>query len=322
MLEGFSVIFLSILIEALPFVILGAFVASLIEVFVTPAWLVAHLPRQWWLSYPLAGLMGLIFPVCECAIVPIMRRLVTKGVPVGIATTIMLSVPIVNPVVLLSTYYAFPDSPIPWLRGGLGYLGAVLIGLSLSRLKKSDVLTLKTTVKPGLTLGGVAKPVHLKGPSVLVSTTQALGIKSAEEKGVRLGIKALVLKVLGHTQHELFDVGRFLILGAFVSASLQTFVPRVWLTSAGGNTLVSILLMMTLAFVLSLCSEADAFVASTFRYQFSQSSLLAFLIFGPMIDIKNALMLMGTFKGKFVRRLIATIAIVCFTLALVVSLFG
>lgn len=321
MLEGFSVVFLSILIEALPFVMLGAIVASLIEVFVTPAWLVSHLPKQWWLSYPLAGLMGLIFPVCECAIVPIMRRLVTKGVPVGLATTMMLAVPIVNPVVLLSTFYAFPDSPMPWLRGGAGYLAAILIGLSLSRIKQRDVLQFKAADSEGtdnrasssplgVKISGVARPMALRSTQVAMPAVQ--------EK--REGFKAVVFRVLNHTQHELYDVGRYLILGAFVSAALQVFVPRVWLTSAGGNLVVSTLLMMSLAFVLSLCSEADAFVASTFRYQFSQGSLLGFLIFGPMIDIKNTLMLLGAFKASFVRRLVATIAGVCFTMAIIIGL--
>jgi len=125
-----------------------------------------------------------------------------------------------------------------------------------------------------------------------------------------------IKRVLSHTNSELYDVGRFLIAGAFISAVMQVFVPRTVLMSIGNSPLSSILLMMVMAFVLSLCSEADAFIASTFRYQFASSSLLAFLIFGPMIDIKNTLMLAGAFKSKFVIRLVGTIAIVCFGLAL------
>lgn len=314
MIEGFGVVFLSILIEALPFVMLGAVVASLIEVFVTPSWLVAHLPKNPWIAFPLAGLMGLVFPVCECAIVPITRRLIAKGVPVGLAITMMMAIPIVNPVVLMSTFYAFPNSPVPWLRGGLGYIAAVLIGLALSRFSKKDILKADQDPRPSSVIkksvGQVVKAPNINQNSIMIKPPAA-----------KPDVMAVILKVLGHTQHELYDVGRFLILGAFVSAVLQVFVPRAWLLVAGNNPVASVLLMMTLAFVLSLCSEADAFVASTFRYQFTTSSLVGFLIFGPMIDIKNTLMLAGVFKANFVRRLILTITLVCFTLALLLNMW-
>jgi len=311
MFESFSVIFLSILIEALPFVMLGAIAASLIEIFVTPTWLASHMPKNPFLAYPVAALMGIIFPVCECAIVPIMRKLIKKGTPVGLATTFMLAVPIVNPVVLLSTAYAFPNSPMVWLRGSAGFAGAILVGLTLHRLKPRELLKENDLVT-----------TKLKVSSTLMSPKIISASMVKKEKSAKIGIAQGFNRIVRHTQHELYDVGRFLILGAFVSAAMQVFVPRNLLVSVGNSPVQSILLMMGLGFVLSLCSEADAFVASTFRYQFTTGSLLAFLIYGPMTDIKNTLMLLGAFKAKFVARLIFTISIVCFALAYLVHLLG
>lgn len=307
MFESFSVIFLSILIEALPFVMLGAIAASLIEIFITPAWITNHMPKNPLLAYPVAGLMGIIFPVCECAIVPIMRKLIKKGTPVGLATTFMLAVPIVNPVVLLSTSYAFPNSPMVWLRGSMGFTGAIIIGLTLHRFSSNQILKNGDFAKTPISVDAF----NIVSPEII-----------NKDNSLWSNITKSASKIASHTQHELFDVGRFLILGAFVSAAMQVFVPREFLLQVGGSPVQSILLMMGLGFVLSLCSEADAFVASTFRYQFTTGSLLAFLIYGPMTDIKNTLMLLGAFKPKFVARLILTISIVCFALAYLVNVFG
>ena len=125
--------------------------------------------------------------------------------------------------------------------------------------------------------------------------------------------------MLSHTNAELKSVGMYLIFGAIIAAGVQMLVPTAVLKSVGGGRIISILVMMLMAFVLSLCSEADAFIASTFLVQFSGASVLAFLITGPMIDIKNTFMMLGSFKKKFAARLILTILLVCFALALLAS---
>lgn len=368
MIEGFSVIFISIVLEAIPFVMIGALASSLIELYITSDWIAARIPRNKVLAYGMAGLMGMVFPVCECAIVPIMRRLIKKGTPVGLAVTFMLAVPIVNPVVLASTYYAFPDSNMFVLRGVFGFIGAVLVGLTLHRLSSTEILLPSSQAKLALDTCGCGhdhviqqdlKSIGLKVLKVtdtrsgnyplanlkkhqltfeskaILGAQRIHGTKASDSDSLcGCGVEhipkkdksALTLQdlkhILGHTSTELYEVGRFLILGAFISALLQVFVPRADLLKLGSTNISSILLMMTLAFVLSLCSEADAFIASTFRYQFNTGSLLGFLIFGPMIDIKNTLMLSGAFKPKFVVRLIATISVVCFALAVLANQFG
>ncbi len=368
MIEGFSVIFISIILEAIPFVMIGALASSLIELYITSDWIAARIPKNKILAYVLAGLMGIVFPVCECAIVPIVRRLIKKGTPVGLAVTFMLAVPIVNPVVIASTYYAFPNSNMFFMRGFFGFIGAILVGLTYHRLTSADILLPSSQTKiegsgcgcghdhgkPIVNKYGGVKPISTQGiarqslPIANINTHQIAfnqlsalemttkqksvgdeheslglsGTKRFQKKDKRILTLQDIKHILGHTSTELYEVGRFLILGAFISALLQVFVPRAELLRLGNGNISSILLMMTLAFVLSLCSEADAFIASTFRYQFNNGSLLGFLIFGPMIDIKNTLMLSGSFKPKFVVRLIATISIVCFSLALLANSMG
>jgi uncharacterized membrane protein YraQ (UPF0718 family) len=122
-----------------------------------------------------------------------------------------------------------------------------------------------------------------------------------------------------HAIAEFFSVGKFLVMGAFIAAAMQTFIPTSTLLHLGGNPLTSALVMITLAFVMSLCSEADAFIASAFRSTFSLGSITAFLVFGPMIDIKNTLMLLGVFKGRFVAALIAFTAFFTLLISLIVG---
>jgi uncharacterized membrane protein YraQ (UPF0718 family) len=127
--------------------------------------------------------------------------------------------------------------------------------------------------------------------------------------------------VLSHTSDELKSVGAYLIFGALIAAALQMLVPKDVIAGVGGGRVSSTLAMMLLAFVMSLCSEADAFVASTFLTHFPAAAVLGFLITGPMIDIKNTMMLVGSFKKRFTLRLIITILLVCFVLAMAASLF-
>lgn len=304
-LDAFTVMLLSILFEAMPFVLIGAFVSSLIQLFVSETFIARIIPQNRFLGLLAASLMGIIFPVCECAIVPIMRRLTKKGVPLHISLTFMLAVPIANPVVLLSTYYAFSGQlEIVFLRGFFGILGAITIGHFAGRMA-GGVSPLKDTK-----YGGDLRPVA-------PVTQLSLQMPSKFQK-----IKSNINQIIGHTAGEFYDVGKFLIIGATLSAAMQTFVPREAILSIGSGGIASIIVMMSMAFVLSLCSEADAFIARTFLGQFTTGSIIGFLIYGPMIDIKNTMMLSGVMHGKFLVKFIALITGVCFILALLVNLVG
>jgi uncharacterized protein len=307
-LRGFTLILWSILLEALPFVMLGTIISSLIQVYVTEEIMLKIMPDNNFLRLVFAALIGLIFPVCECAIIPITRGLLKKGMPTGPAIAFMLATPIVNPIVLLSTYNAFPTLPqmMP-LRAACGFIGAILIGALVSRAKDQTVL--KENSKPKQCACSCG---HVHEETTCCGTEHVHAEKAHEKWGA---LKA----VLSHTNSELQSVGMYLIFGAIIAAAVQMAVPTAVLTGIGGGRILSILVMMALAFVLSLCSEADAFVASTFLLQFSGASVLAFLIVGPMVDIKNTLMMLGSFRKGFVVGLILTILLVCFSMALIVS---
>ena len=366
-MQQFAIIFLSILLEALPFVLIGTIVSSLIEIFVSREWLTEHLPKRSWFAFLVAGLTGIIFPICECAIVPVMRRLVKKGMPVGVAVTFMLATPTINPVVLLSTRFAFLNNfYFPLLRGVFGYLTAIAVGLLITFLSDKEELKTAGAVWQGEagkhdhddeteheescacghshghgkhqhdgesehgTAGGMAEMSHHccchhqehhhNEDSAAVTET---GDEHDHEHGAACSCGhvhatrrdkplQIVKSILDHTSHELYEVGRFLILGVLISAAMQTFVPKQYFLALSQNPALSITAMMLLAFVLSLCSEADAFVAASFQGVLPNSAILAFLLFGPMMDIKNMLMLTQGFRMKFIIRLILTIAVVVF----------
>lgn len=372
-MQQFAIIFLSILLEALPFVLIGTIVSSLIEIFVSREWLTEHLPKRSWFAFLVAGLAGIIFPICECAIVPVMRRLVKKGMPVGVAVTFMLATPTINPVVLLSTRFAFLNNfYFPLLRGVFGYLTAIAVGLLITFLSDKEELKTAGAVWQGEAgkhdhdaeeteyeescacghshgqgkhqhggydhdgelehgaAGGMAEMSHHccchhqehQHNEDSAAVTE-IGDEHDHEHGAACSCGhvhatkrdkplQIVKSILDHTSHELYEVGRFLILGVLISAAMQTFVPKQYFLALSQNPALSITAMMLLAFVLSLCSEADAFVAASFQGGLPNSAILAFLLFGPMMDIKNMLMLTQGFRMKFIIRLILTIAVVVF----------
>jgi uncharacterized membrane protein YraQ (UPF0718 family) len=303
--RAFTLVLWSILLEALPFVLLGTLISSLIQVFVSDNTIIKLLPKNKLMQLIIAALLGVIFPICECAIIPITRGLIKKGLPVGPAITFMTAVPIVNPVVIFSTYSAFSGLPqMALFRTLFGFLAALLIGFIAGRNQTSAVL---------------------KGHAMGCNCghhVEAHDLHESHAEHKKEGSAAVLKRVLWHTTDELKSVGAYLIFGALIASVMQLWVNKSLITGIGSGQITSILVMMLLAFMLSLCSEADAFVASTFLQQFSAASVLAFLITGPMIDIKNTMMLVGGFQKRFVLRVILTILIACFGLALAASLLG
>jgi uncharacterized membrane protein YraQ (UPF0718 family) len=283
-----ATLFLSIVVEALPFLLLGVFVSALIEVFVSKDLITSLLPKNPLLALPVAGLAGIVFPVCECGIVPITRRLHGKGVPLGPAITFMLAAPIVNPIVALSTRYAFGSTVnMVALRLGFGFLAATLIGLVIHLTVKKNILK--------------DSPGHHH---------------HHHSHGSKLS------QVVGAACGEFFGMSRFLLLGALLAASVQAVVSRPLLLAIGQGRVGSVAAMMTFGYLISLCSEADAFVASTFTGTFTTGSLLAFLLYGPMTDVKNTLMMFAAFKSKFVLWLLVLITVVILTIGVSVNLLG
>lgn len=324
-LQSFAAIFISIVLEAMPFVLLGVFVSSLIQFFVSEEMITRRLPRGTAGGLVAASLLGFVFPICECSSVPIMRRLVHKGVPLHVGVTFMMAAPIVNPVVLLSTYYAFGGNVLAALvRAALGMLGAMAVGYAATKgFSRKDVLLSRGLPERDLCGCGHhhvhEDHGHDHGAGSCCCCDHEHGHETVRSEGTP-GALALVENVLRHTGAELFSVGRFLILGAFISALAQTGFSWNLLTGVGQHPVLSVVVMMILAFVLSLCSEADAFVARTFVGAFSPGAVTAFILLGPMIDVKNVLMLLEGFRGKFVLFLTGAAFAVCFVLSVAVNI--
>lgn len=281
-LESFIHIVLSILVEALPFVLIGVFVSAVIQLFVTDVLLSRILPKTWLGSLLMASFSGLIFPVCECGVIPVGRRLMRKGVPAPAGTAFMLSVPIINPVVIMSTFYAFSDkTEFVAYRLMMGWMVAFLAGVGIRFLMGCGRYTKEDS----------QLSAHAAGCPCCIGEPMGRG-QGQTRKGLR--------EVFRHGTYEFFDVGRYLILGAVLAAAYQVFVPRQFLFYFAGNPLAAILTLMVFAFLLSLCSEADAFIAATLTGSFPTAAIVAFMVTGPMLDVKNTLMLIGSFKPRFV----------------------
>ncbi|MFC4184299.1 permease [Saccharococcus thermophilus] len=274
-----NTIFISILIESMPFVVLGVFISGIIQMFVTEEMVKKWVPKNKVLAIIYSALIGVLFPACECGIVPITRRLVAKGVPLYAAIPFMLTGPVINPVVLFSTYIAFGSNwTMVLYRSIFACIVAIVVGLVIAVQYKDTQLR------------------HL-------TPAPSIAAKTWKEK---------VIGTLEHTIEEFFTTGKYLIIGAFIASVMQTYVKTSVLLAIGHGKASSSLVMMAMAFVLSLCSEADAFIASSFQNTFPFSALAAFLVFGPMLDIKNTIMLLQSFKTRFVLMLILYITIFVF----------
>lgn len=286
--------------EAIPFVLVGVIVSGFIQSFITEQWISRIMPKNRLLSSLFGCSVGLLFPSCECGIVPITRRLLKKGVPLNAGIAFMLTGPIVNPIVLFSTFVAFGnDWRVVAIRAGMAFAVALIASVAVAYW--FPILPLRD-YSPAQQAVAAASETPAPAPP-------------AKRFFPRMG------SVLTHAVDEFFSVGKYLVLGAFIAASMQTFIPTSSLLQIGNNPVTASLVMMALAFTMSLCSEADAFIASSFRSTFSLGSISAFLVFGPMIDIKNTLMLLGTFRTKFVLALIALVAVSTFTASLLVGRF-
>jgi len=276
----FFVIFGSLLIQALPFVMLGALAAALVEVFVPIGTLekLGRLPRP--LQLPAAALAGLAFPICECGSVPVARRLMQRGLLPSAAVTFMLAAPVINPVVIASTFVAFRGRTSMWtVVGGrfvLGMLVAIAVGWVLGTRTTEELLK--------------------QNP------------EEAHEHLLELGRpEARWRRFFVHLGNDFLFMGRYLLLGATIAAAIQTFLPASMLSSLADLPVLSVVAMMALAAALSLCSESDAFVAASFA-PFGVSAQLGFLVFGPMVDAKLLALYAGTFRRGFVSLVVITAA--------------
>lgn len=347
--QSFKTIFLSIVLEAFPFVLLGVLVSGLLQMFVSEQTIRRLIPKNPILGILFACLVGIIFPLCECGMIPVIRRLMHKGMPVYVAVVFILVGPIINPVVYASTYMAFRSRPeIAYSRMALAFIVALVIGLIIYKFFKTNPLR-DIPGLPALTVPQINARAELHAvdhshnheyehtdkhthdhhehnhatqvshPLAHAHSDQPHVHKHGHDHNheVPTGMGNRIFGVLGHASDEFFDMGKYLMFGAIITAVIQTLVSRDSLVSIGQGGITSHLFMMALGFVLSLCSTSDAFVASSFTSTFSTGSLLTFLVFGPMLDIKSVLMMLAAFRARFVLALSVLIVVVVLVCSLI-----
>ncbi|WP_413379002.1 permease [Paenibacillus taichungensis] len=284
-LQNMKTVFISIFLEAAPFLLIGVLLSSLMQWFVSEEMIRKLTPKNPVGGVLVAGLLGIIFPICECGMIPVVRRLMHKGMPPYIAVTFILSGPVVNPIVFTATLLAFPSHPeITIARMGLAFAVAASIGglvymfVRQNPLRKPKATVTEVKTHPGFKM---AQP-H----------SHSTDHDHAHDKNWH--------SFFIHAGDEFVDMSKYLVIGALITACIQTFISRSDLISLGNGPVASYAFMMGFAYVLSLCSTSDAFVASAFSHTFALGPLLSFLVLGPMLDFKSTLMLLSTFRTRFV----------------------
>ena len=298
----------SIFIEATPFLLLGSFIGAVIEVLVSEKTLLRFVPSNP-VGQVAAGLFaGMLLPTCECGIVPVARRLLLKNVPPRAAIPYMMAAPVVNPVVLGSTLFAFQgDVSVVVLRVLMVLVPALILGFTLGDASPRDVL------KP--------QPIDLQRLGELEEKHAGhdhghgcgCGCGAADENRFKA--------VLFHTGAEFVSMGRFLIFGAIVAAGFKTFLPPEILEIFSAHGWLAITGLMILAILLSICSEADAFVAASF-VSFPTTAKVAFMAIGPMVDLKLIPMFFAVFHKRVASALVLVPTVTVYAMALILNLGG
>jgi len=366
--------FVAILLEAMPFVLIGSLVSGILETMVPQERIASFVPKNKFLAVAVFGLLGAIFPMCECGIVPVIRRLLRKRVPLSCGITYLLAAPIVQPLVLAATYVAFNGS---WKMAGLRILGGYLVACTVGMLS-AVVLDPNSAEHIAFDLDASdshdcghdhghdcghdhdhdrdKRAVGLALPMAPVLASAAVGAHSGEhrlsplhhassasdgdislprspssiplpiiddgfEEQPKRSFIGNTVSVLKSAKSDFLSTGYYLIFGALLAACMQTFVSQGVLAKIGHGPFTSVLVMMALAFTMSLCSAADAFVAAAFT-QFSIASRLAFLVMGPMVDIKLLAMYNGFLSKKATAFVFGFASLLAFAYAMALHYLG
>lgn len=312
-LQDTATMFLAIVIEAIPFMILGVLVSNLLGIFISDKWLLKLLPKNRFTSHIAAASLGVFFPVCECGNVPVARKLLIKGFSPSQAISFFLGAPIINIVVLASTIAAFGNVPVIVVSRFVGgFLIAVLVGIIISYIPKTGLLADK-----------LQKRVDYEQKHAHSGSISANHHDHGDQEGFPQRLKHVFSRdFLQDFSTEFYEMGALLIIGAGVAALSQVWLPRDFVYFLNSTPLLAILAMMSLAFIISVCSSVDAFVALGYSFRFSPAAISSFLIFGPMIDIKAVSMLLTTYKAKVVALMVVLVALLTILFSLGLSVLG
>lgn len=277
-------IFQGIIIEALPFLLIGIAASAFVHVYIKNETLIRMIPKSRWGSILVGPMLGFLFPVCECGNIPLARRMLHKGVPIHTVVAFLFASPVFNPVVILATYAAFSSQPmIVVMRVVLSLVIALIISFIVSLVKNKEALL---------------------APGVLEDSSTHANCCPLDPPSRQSRFRAFTNDMIT----EFLELGALLILGALIASFSQVLIPREFITELGQGPILSIIAMMLLAALISICSNVDAFFALSYANTFSTGSLMAFLVFGPMFDLKVLVMLPRIFRLKTIIYLILLIA--------------
>lgn len=284
--QDFITLSLGVIIEALPFVMLGLFFSIIVRLWLPHDWLLKYLPKQPFLRRALISLFGVFMPVCECGNVPLARGLLAKGLTPAESLTFLLAAPILNPVTIITTQQAFSDDNTVLIARILGgFLIANLIGWIYSSTRQDAMLR----------------------PEFIAIC------KEKKDNSNRL------VDALHFFKHETRSMMPALVIGAMVAGLIQVVVPRETILLLGNSPAWSVLVMAVLAFVVSICSSVDAFFALAFRGSFTSGSLVSFLTFGPMIDVKMLSLMRTTYRRNILLQVSVLVFLMSMSIGLVVN---
>jgi uncharacterized membrane protein YraQ (UPF0718 family) len=300
--------FTSIFFEAMPFVVLGVWFAGLLQEYLPQKLVVRYMPRSPALAVALGGLLGLVFPMCECGIIPVMRRLLRKGFPLSCCIAYLLAGPIINVVVILATLVAFSGAEkhvagqlnniwMTVLRVGLGYLVAVVTALI------------------------VEGQYRIHGNKLLLPLGKSGGNEEDEEAPrAKSTLFQRMARVSETALHDFLDISLFLIFGALLAAVFRQILTDDTIAGmSSAHPMVTILAMMLFAITVTLCSEADAFVAASFATM-RPAAKVAFMVLGPMLDMKLIFMYTRIFRPRLIWTIILSVLVQVFVYSYIVHL--
>ncbi|MBA3823903.1 MAG: permease [Ktedonobacterales bacterium] len=309
--------FTAIIVTAFPLMVLGVLAYAIIERVISRERVLRLVPRHPWLAIPVAALLGIVLPVCDCGVVPTARALVRRELGLAPALAFLIGAPVINPIVFFATAVGFGfNYTIAVARLALTFVVAVTVaGLA--------TLAFGETALDALLVGGARAP---SAPALRATTVAQRGRAASAKRRARQQQRPLppwlhlATDVAAEAGDQLLDLGRFLVLGALIAAAVQTFVPQSPLLALSQNVLASTVALMALASILSICSISDAPVAFSFLGTFAPGAVFAFMLFGQIFDLKNAAMLLATFRQQVVVFLVVSSALVVLALGTLINL--
>jgi uncharacterized membrane protein YraQ (UPF0718 family) len=273
--QSIVTIFLSILLQAIPFILLGAFISAGIQIFASTGWIMKQIVKGSWYSFLIAAVAGFFMPICDCGMVPIISGLLKKDTPLPQTITFWLSSSAVSPIVILSMLYAFPEQP---------YLAGVRVGAGLI---------------VGIMAGVILKIIHLETKDVTKGNRRFRNIGKDVLDLKYDGTRGKFEAVFSGAKVEFFRVAEYVIIGALISAVLQMVMPQTMKSFIDNNLIIQFIVMIAAAMLMSACSTSNAFIGRSFSNNFSTVPILSFIVMGPMLDLKNMVMLSEILKKRF-----------------------